>query len=909
MMTIASGTRLGRYEIRSQLGAGGMGEVYRARDEKLNRDVAIKVLPASLSQDGDRLRRFEQEAQAAGALNHPNILAVHDVGIHDGAPYIVSELLEGEELREQLNDGSLPRRKALDYAQQVAQGLAAAHERGITHRDLKPENLFVTTDGRVKILDFGLAKLRPLRSESVSSEIDTQKQITDPGTVMGTVGYMSPEQVRGHEADHRSDIFSFGSILYEMLTGQRAFRRDTMAETMTAILKEEPPELSETNAKISLPLEKIVRRCLEKKPEGRFHSASDLAFALEALSTPSGSQSAVLPAITTSQTTLARFRWFANARVAWIAAIILLLTLLASLPFAIAYLRRSTVEVRPVVRYDVPAPSKTTLVLSRWPVVALSADGSTLAFIAASADGIERLYVKKRDDPEVKPLAGTEGAMDPAFSPDGKSLAFVADFTLKKLSFDGSVLSLTKVADTHGVTWAGDDTLVYQPEVTGGLFQISANGGAPRAITTVDFKKNERTHRWPQVLPGGKAVLFTVGTINSPDNYDGSNIEAVILATGERRVVLQSASMARYVPTGHLIFSREGLLYAIAFDASNLATHGKPVPVLQGVSGDKTTGAVHFVIANDGTLAYVPGSNTSSLRRPVWVDRSGNVQAVNLPGGQYNDPRFSPDGSRVALLQGSSGGGDVWVYDFGRATFTRLTFTATNATPVWSPDGKSIYYASIDQAGNKTTIFRKLADGSRDAEAVTTINSDAYLKAIERDGETALCDAGTFMNLGNIIRVPLKQDGQTTPIINTQFNEFSAALSADGRWLAYQSNESGGPEVYVHDMAGSGGRWQISTAGGQEPRWSPDGRELYYRNNNLFMSVAVDTRTTFQNGTPKTLFNGVYDLRSNSGVSYDVDPKGNRFFMITLAENANSTAQVRIVLNWFDELRRLAPTN
>jgi serine/threonine-protein kinase len=756
-----------------------------------------------------------------------------------------------------------------------------------------------------------LAKLRPLRSETVSSEIDTRKQITDPGTVMGTVGYMSPEQVRGHDTDYRSDIFSFGSILYEMLSGQRAFRRETMAETMTAILKEEPPELSETNAKISLPLEKIVRRCLEKKPERRFHSASDLAFALEALSTSSGSQNTAtaLPPVTKSQTGLGRFRLFANARVAWIAATIFLVILLASLPLAIAYLRRPTVEVRPIVRYDISAPGKTALSLSRWPVVALSPDGSTLAFIAGSADGINRLYVRKRDDPEMKPLAGTEGAMDPSFSPDGKSLAFVSDFVLKKLSFDGSVLSLTKVEDTRGVTWASDDTMVYAPTVTGGLFQISANGGAPRAITTVDFKKNERTHRWPQVLPGGKAALFTVGTINSPDNYDGSNIEAIILATGERRVVLQSASMARYVPTGHLIFARGGILYAMAFDADRLITKGKPVPILQGVAGDKTTGAVHFAIANDGTLAYVPGSATSSLRRPVWLDQSGNMQAVNLPGGQYNDPRFSPDGSRLALLQGSSGGGDVWVYDFGRATFTRLTFTATNATPIWSADGKNIYYVSIDQAGNKTTIFRKPADGSREAEAVTTINSDAYLKAIERDGEAALCDAGTFMNRGDIIRVPLKPDAQATPIINTQFNEFAAALSADGRWLAYQSSESGRPEVYVHDMAGSGGRWQVSTAGGEEPRWSPDGRELYYRNNNLFMSVAVDTRSTFQNGTPKTLFNGVFDLRSNSGVSYDVDPRGNRFLMIRLAEDVNSTAQVRIVLNWFDELRRLVPTN
>src|SRR6266567_3051617 len=350
-MSLSQGTKLGRYEIRSKIGEGGMGEVYRARDEKLNRDVAIKVLPASLSQDQDRLRRFEQEAQAAGALNHPNILAVHDVGMHDGSPYVVSELLEGEELREQLNDGSLPQRKALDYAQQIAQGLAAAHERGITHRDLKPENLFITTDGRVKILDFGLAKLRPLRNESVSSEIDTRKQITDPGTVMGTVGYMSPEQVRGVNADHRSDIFSFGSILYEMLAGQRAFRRDTMAETMTAILKEEPPELSETNAKISLPLEKIVRRCLEKKPEGRFHSASDLAFAIEALSAPSGSgfeTTTSVRAATDDHLVQGRTSFVRNALLAWIAAGVLFLV---AFLLAIPYLFRGTPATPVVTRF------------------------------------------------------------------------------------------------------------------------------------------------------------------------------------------------------------------------------------------------------------------------------------------------------------------------------------------------------------------------------------------------------------------------------------------------------------------------------------------------------------------------------------------------------------------------------
>jgi serine/threonine-protein kinase len=499
--------------------------------------------------------------------------------------------------------------------------------------------------------------------------------------------------------------------------------------------------------------------------------------------------------------------------------------------------------------------------------------------------------------------------VDPAFSPSGNSLAFVGDFTLKKVSFDGPLVSLIKVSDSRGLTWVDDDTLVYAPESAAGLFQISANGGAPRPVTTVDNIKNERTHRWPQALPGGKAVLFTVGVFDKPDDYDGADIEAVVLATGERRLILQSASMVRYVPTGHLIFAREGILYAVGFDPGSLTTHGKPMAVLSGVAGDKTTGAVHFAIASDGTLAYVPGSATSSLRRLVWVDRSGNLEPINLPGGQYNDLRVSPDGSRVALLQGSSGSGDVWVYDFGRATFTRLTFTTTNASPVWSSDGKTIYYVSPDQARNKNTIFRKPADGSRDAEAVASLPFGGYLKAIESDGEAVLIDSEMQTNNTGIRRAFLKPDAQTTPVVDTQFIEYGAALSADGRWLAYQSNESGRPEVYVRDMAGSGGRWSISTGGGEEPRWSPDGRELYYRNKDLFMSVAVDTRSGFQAGTPKTLFSGVLNLRSNSGISYDVDPKGNRFLMLRQKEEDSSAAQVRIVLNWFEELRRLAPLN
>jgi eukaryotic-like serine/threonine-protein kinase len=898
------GQTLSHYLITTKLGAGGMGEVYRARDTRLDREVAIKVLPASFANDEDSLRRFEQEARATSALNHPNILTIYDIGSHEGSPFIVAELLEGEELRQLLIDGPLPQRKAIDIAQQIASGLAAAHEKGITHRDLKPENLFVTMDGRIKILDFGLAKLRRQPSDHAGSGVATLKAITDPGVVMGTVGYMSPEQVRGLEADHRSDIFSFGVILYEMLTGRRAFLRETIAETMTAILKEEPEEVTEINIKVPPQLERIVNRCLEKKPERRFQSTSDLCFAIEALSTPSGARLETSTAIPANTASTPVNRMLNNARVAWIVAAFLLLGLVVALWSGMRRLDRTETKSA-IVRYEIQAPTRTAMSLTRWPSIALSPDGSTLAFVA-SADGINRLYLRNRNEDEVRLLPGTDGAHDPVFSPDGKWIAFISDFQIKKASVDGPVTTVLKVNDARGMSWLSEDTLIFSDGADTALVQVSANGGEPKQISKLDQSKKERTHRWPQVLPGAKAVLFTVGTLDSPDDYERASIEAVLLATGERRVILQGASMARYVPSGHLVLARGGALYAVGFDAATLQTVGTPAPILQGVAGDQTTGAVHFDVAADGTLAYIPGGSGAYQRRLVWADRSGNLQPLNLPPGQYNDIRISPDGSRVLMLLGSSGSGDVWVYDFARATPTRLTFNSVNASPAWFADGNSILYSEIQNSGNNTTVLRKPADGSRDAEAVATFADTAYVKAIAKDGTAAILDSQINTYRADIIRLALGQGTQVSGVVNTPFNDYAAALSVDGRWLAYQSNEGVRPEIYVRDLSGSGGRWQISTEGGEEPHWSADGRELYYRNNDQFMSVAVETRTAFQAGTPRRLFNGIYNLRSNSGVSYDVDPKGGRFLMIRPAEDITAP-QVRVVVNWDHELRRIAP--
>jgi serine/threonine protein kinase/Tol biopolymer transport system component len=904
--TISPNTKIAQYTIVSKIGEGGMGEVYRARDTKLARDVAIKVLPASLSENTERLNRFEQEAQAAGALNHPNILVIHHIGVHDGAPYIVSELLEGETLRERMNGTALTHRKAIDYALQIARGLAAAHEKGIVHRDIKPDNIFVTNDGRVKILDFGLAKLTAAITASESqTEVPTRKVNTDPGTVMGTVGYMSPEQLRGQITDARSDIFSFGAVFYEMLSGKRAFQRNSMAETMSAILKEDPPDLSTTNASISPALERVVQHSLEKTPEQRFHSASDLAFAIEALSATSTDSDAVTTASLSTVIDQTSRKVLNSSRLWMIIAAILTLCLVGLAAF-VAF-RRTRNDPLPVVRFDVAPSNKTGLSLIRYPAVTMSPDGSMLAFLANS-DGVTRLYVRRLDDNDVKMIAGTEGALDASFSADGQWIAFVADFTLKKVPLNGPVVSLTRVGDSRGLSWMTDDSLVYTPDATGGVFQISANGGEARAITKVDESKKERTHRWPQALPGGKAVLFTVGLLDKPDDYDSANVEAVVLATGERKLIIQGASVARYVPTGHLIFARAGVLYGVGFDIDRLTVNGKPVPLLVGVAGDKTTGAVHFSISNDGTLAYLPGSSTSGGRSLTWVDKKGNPTAINVPTSQFNDVRISPDASRVALLQGSSMSGDVWVYDFARETLTRLTFNTINATPVWSADSKYIYYASVNSGADETTILRRPADGSQDAEKVVTITHQAYLKAILPDGETALLDAQRQTADANIFTVSLRPDAKPTAVINTQFNEFGAAASPDGRWLAYQSNESGRPEIYVRELVGSGGRWPISTGGGEEPRWSPDGKELYYRVNNQLIVVQVETRSSFHASTPGSLFNEVYDLRSNSGETYDVDPRGGRFLMIRPPKE-DASAQIRVVVNWFEELHRLVPAN
>jgi Tol biopolymer transport system component len=901
-MTIAAGTQLGPYQIIAPLGAGGMGEVWLARDTRLNREVAIKVLPASFANDEDRLRRFEQEALATSALNHPNILTVYDIGTHEGSPYIVAELLEGSDLRAQLNDGALTVRKAIDYAQQITRGLAAAHEKGIVHRDLKPENLFITKDWRVKILDFGLAKLTQPKLARVDTEAPTSPLLTESGVVIGTVFYMSPEQTRGERADYRADIFAFGAILYELVTGQRAFQGKSSVEVMHAILKEEPPELSETSRQIPPQLERIVRRCLEKNPEQRFQSTSDLGFALEALSAPSGSriQTGVAFGAVTESTGKARL--FGNVWLVWIVGAAFILGMLG---FAWAYFTRQPPADARVMKFSILPPENTS-----FDHLAVSPNGRHLAFTAATGGKVQ-LWLRALEATEAKALAGTEGATYPFWSPDSRWIGFFADGKLKKVEVSGGLAqTLCDAGVGTGAAWSRDGVILFSALGGAGVSRVSATGGEVTSVMRPDLKRQETDYSEPCFLPDGRHFLFS--KFSGQKEVRGVYLGSLDGAMNQR--LLGDDSNAVYAASdtgeGYLLFGREEALMAQPFDVQQLRLTGEPFsiagPVGKVLGNSISSRRRNFSVSDNGVLVFDPLPNRQRSQL-IWMDRGGR-KTGSLDGiDNVSMLRLSPDDKRfmVTRLDFQKGNSDLWLSDVTGGNATPFTFDPANDQyPVWSPDGSRIAWSSNREG--LYHLYEKAASGS--GQDALLLKSDYFKFPTDwsRDGRFIIyrqIDPKTKNDVWVLPVGPLSGDQKPFAFLQTEANETAAVLSPDGQWMAYTSDESGRYEVYVQSFPAGGGQRQVSAGGGIGPQWRGDGKELFYHApDGKLMAAAVKGGASFEAGAPVTLF----EFRASGNLItpyYSVTSDGQRFLLSTIVET-KAAAPLTVVVNWAAELKK-----
>ena len=898
-MILGTGAKLGSYEIIKSLGAGGMGEVYKARDTRLNRAVALKLLLDSSRERPDVRQRFKREAEAIAGLNHPHICTLYDVSEHDGTDFLVMEFVEGETLASTLAKGPVPLDKALGYAIEIADALSKAHRQGIVHRDLKPSNIMITASG-IKLLDFGLAKIDPAATDGVggtrSTLLTRSTPLTGEGVLLGTLQYMAPEQLEGRDADARSDIFAFGTTLYEMLTGRKAFEASSQASLIGAILHTEPPPLAELQTGVPAArysrggveeaapsaLDWTIRVCLAKDPDARWQTAHDLRLQLQRIRDGGNSAVAAATGFAAPRSSTRQIA-FAAAAVAAIAA---------AAAFAAFRFRETPARSADLIsRFGLSVDPGQLLALDVQRAVQMSPDGRRLAYVAARR-GKTHVYVRALDQLQAAPLPGTEGGSDPFFSPDGQWLGFSANGQLKKISLaGGAAITLSDAPVMFGASWGPDDTIIYAPNPVSGLFRIRADGGTPEQITTLDTNKGELAHRWPHILPGGKAVLFTVwrGGI-----FDDAHLAVKRLDTGERLTILEGGMDGRYSPTGHLVFARAASVMAVPFDLRQLRTTGPPVPIISGLETNAVTGAAHFSFSDNGSLAFVPG--TTAKYSLVAVDHRGNSRELSVQPRIFNQPRISPDG-RLLTFAVRGVDTDIWLSELDRGTVTRLTYEpGENETPVWSPDGLRVAYSS-SRAGQPRTIFWRPADGSGKEQVLRTSKAASHLSSWSRDGVLAFTEfKGTQ---GDIWVLPVGR-GEARAFVETPFNEHGAMFSPDGKWLAYTSDESGQDEIYVRPYPGPGAKTQISTDGGSEPAWARTGSELFYRSDDKLMAVSVRHSPQITATTPRVLFNGVFENDHRGDTNYDVTSDGRQFILI---KSQRQFSRFNVVLNWFKDLR------
>ena len=891
-MPLSTGARLGPYEILSAIGAGGMGEVYKARDTRLGRDVAIKVLPAGFAADPERRHRFELEARAVSALSHPHICVLFDVGSQDGIDFLVMEYLDGQSLAQRLRKGALPRAQVLEIGAQVADALASAHRRGIVHRDLKPANIMLTKSG-AKLLDFGLAKLRPKPGGRVAdvSALSTQGPATSPGAVMGTVPYMAPEQLEGKETDARTDLFALGCVLYEMLTARRAFGGDSEASVISAIMTGEPPPLSTLQPLTPPALDRLVRRCLKKDPDDRWESARDVAEELRGIS-----QDAVATDGVRAVMPRARRRglvWSLAAGAAVVAALALFVGL--------RFMRSGAPPAQPVrltLSFPIEAPLFTGYTNTN--PLALSPDGKTLVYMGGAGTDI-LLFARRLDRGDVKPIPGTAGSDEPFFSADGLEVGFfTTDGKLKKVALAGGVpITLCDVKTALRGSWGPDGTILFTPGgVNGGLWRIPSSGGEPRAVTTLAAGTGGM-HMRPQILPDGEHVLFTIS-----NRTRETSAAVVSLRTGEQRRLVERANDARYLPTGHLLFLRDGILFGVRFDPKRLEVSGAPVPLLDDVVTNSSNVGV-YAVSQDGTLVYLPSRQPQ--RTLVWVDRRGAVEPTPFPPGGYQLVALSPDARRLAVISTDQRETQTLsIGDFARGGLSRSTTEGRFESVCWTRDGTRVALA-FAPAGKSFGAFWQNADLSTPPERLTSEQEgrSEWPESFSPDGRLLLTrvwlrrdnvPASGTMDY-DLFVLPLSGARTLRPFLETKGWQGLARFSPDGRFVAYTSNESGRAEVFVRPFPGPGATWQVSTDGGGNPLWSPNGRELFYPGQgSKLMVVDVETAPTFHAGRPRVL------LQADAW-DYDIAPDGSRFLMIKPDPAESGETHVNVVMNWFEEVK------
>ncbi len=903
-MALTAGTCLGPYEILAPLGAGGMGEVYRARDGQLGRDVAIKVLPEAVARDADRLARFQREAQMLAALNHPHIAAIYGLESSGAARALVLELVEGETLADLIAAGPIPLDEALAMARQIADALEAAHERGIVHRDLKPANVKRTPNGTIKVLDFGLAKAvsGEASSPDVTSSPTVTARPTEAGLILGSAAYMSPEQARGKPVDKRSDVWAFGAVLFEMLTGRRAFEGETVSDTLAAVLRADP-DWSALPAQTPAHVRKVLRRCLERDRNRRLHDIADGRLELEEPSEPPPPAPPFPPPLAGTAAASASRPPRGSSRAGSPRLPLVLAVLFASLAAAgwWAALRSKTAISPARTALSVTLPEGDQIPFDDSPVLDVSRDGRRLVF-ASDRDGTHRLVVRSLDRDEARPLPGTERAFSPFFSPDGQWIGFFADAKLKKIPAAGGVpLVLADAPNNRGGVWLTDDSIVYAPDFTTGLLRVPAAGGKPEVLTTPDAKAGERTHRWPSWLPGDASVLFTIGTIKNPGSYDDARIAILDAKTRKIRVVHSGGSMARWAPSGHLVYVRSETLMAAPFDARRREVVGDAAALPDRAAGDPSSGVTYAAIGGDGTFAYVPAGDGVSASSLVLTDRAGKPTVLPVPPRPYHYPRFSPDGRQLAVTIGLGHGNrdEVWICDVATGALRRLTFGDENGnySGVWSPDGRRVAYSSDREHQG---IFLKNADGTGNEEPLEPSAGPDLATDWSRDGAT-LAITKNFPTT-DVWTVSLA-DRKPIPI---ERSAAASVFSPNGRWLAYfvlptPDNPS---QVLVRPLTGGGGKIQITADQGAFPVWTD--KELIFLADRQVVAVEAQTQPTFRAGPRRDLFETPYDRGAMPFRNYDVTRDGQTFVFVRDASGRVRT-RINVVLNWSGEVAKDAP--